>query len=191
MDSRSRGPRDVVRARRRQVALVEALFVVNQFTGDLFGEKTTVPFGAAHVLPFTTVEGADAVLIVASNGTARAFPSESTPDALRVSVDCDTRWIKPRTRCAGTPFDAPMTTASIPCTRGRCHFLRKPDLSSDSRRNRTRTNASIPGPRPAIAGALQIPQSQHRVSRHERWEARASDAHRRRDGKNLIPRSSR
>ena len=58
-----------------------ALFVVNQFTGDLFGEKTTVPFGAAHVLPFTTAEGADAVLIVASNGTARAFPSESTPDA--------------------------------------------------------------------------------------------------------------
>lgn len=57
------------------------LFVVDQFTGDLFGEKTVLPFGAAHVLPFTTDAGADAVIIVASDGTARAYPSESTPDA--------------------------------------------------------------------------------------------------------------
>jgi hypothetical protein len=58
------------------------LFVVDQFTGDLFGEKTVLPFGAAHVLPFTMDAGADAVIIVASDGTARAYPSESTPDAL-------------------------------------------------------------------------------------------------------------
>ena len=58
------------------------LFVVDQFTGDLFGEKTVLPFGAAHVLPFTMDAGTDAVIIVASDGTARAYPSESTPDAL-------------------------------------------------------------------------------------------------------------
>ena len=167
--------------------------MVNQFTGDLFGEKTTVPFGAAHVLPFTTVEGADAVLIVASNGTARAFPSESTPGLLAsrstvvIAVDQTANEVRGyalrRTDDDGIDSVHSWTVSFPPEAGSIVGFASKPN--EDERVN---SWASASSDRSA---ALQIPQSQHRVSRHERWEARASDAHRRCDGKNLIPRSSR
>ena len=57
-------------------------FVVNQFTGELFGKPTIMDVAAAHVLPFTVPTGEDALIIVDAEGRAATYPERAEPSAL-------------------------------------------------------------------------------------------------------------
>jgi|MDSX01.1.fsa_nt_gb hypothetical protein len=57
-------------------------FVVNQFTGELFGKPTIVDVAAAHVLPFTLPTGEDALIVVDAEGRAATYPKRAEPSAL-------------------------------------------------------------------------------------------------------------
>ena len=55
--------------------------VINQYNGDVFGEPTTIQTRAAHVLPFQTSTGEDAVIVVDSEGRAETYPAAARAEA--------------------------------------------------------------------------------------------------------------
>ena len=55
-----------------------SLVVIDQFTGEIVGERVKFPFRTAHVLPFDVAGGAMGLVLVDSSGAAAVYPKADT-----------------------------------------------------------------------------------------------------------------